>query len=280
MTQFPPMDDDRLGATGGGPRPAYPIESVDNALKLLGMFRKRQLVRVSEAGDALGIARSTAHRLLAMLQYHGFVRQDPLSKAYVAGQALLDLGLAAVQGLDIRALARPELERLSRELEETAHLVVLEGRFATTIDSVESTRALRVGARTGVAEPCHCTAPGKALLAELPAHELRALLGNAVLESPTPRAIARLDELERELAQVRELGFATSFEESEAGVSTVAAAIPEPALLPRAAIGISAPSFRLTSKETARVAAAVVESAHAVVARATPALGVSVPAVG
>ena len=61
------MDDDRPGEAGRGhgPRPTYPIESVDNALKLLGMFRKRQLVRVSEAGDALGIARSTAHRLLA-----------------------------------------------------------------------------------------------------------------------------------------------------------------------------------------------------------------------
>ncbi|MCC6222864.1 MAG: IclR family transcriptional regulator [Thermoleophilia bacterium] len=276
MTQVPPNDHDRPERVPGshGPRPAYPIESVDNALKLLGMFRRRQLVRVSEAGDALGIARSTAHRLLAMLQYHGFVRQDPLSKAYVAGQALLDLGLAAVQGLDIRTLARPELERLSRELEETAHLVVLEGRAALTIDSVESTRALRVGARTGVADPCHCTAPGKALLAEFAGHELRSLLGDGPLETPTPRAIARLDELERELEQIRELGFAASFEECEPGVSAIAAAIPEPALLPRAAIGISAPSFRLTSKETARVAAAVVEAAHAVVARTGPALGV------
>ncbi len=266
-------DPRRDGGPSPGPRPTYPIESVDNALRLLGMFRRRQLVRVSEVAEALGIAPSTAHRLLAMLQYHGLVRQDPLTKAYAAGQALLDLGLAAAQGLDVRSLARPELERLSRELEETVHLVVLEGRSAFTIDSVESTQALRIGAPAGMAEPCHCTASGKALLAELPAFELHTLLGGTRLETPTPRAIGRLADLERELEQVRARGYATSFEESEPGIAAVAAVIPEPALLPRAAIGVSAPSFRLTRKEASRVGAAVLETARAVAGRAAPPAG-------
>src|SRR3989304_2778542 len=245
MTQLPPADDSLPEDVARRPRPAYPIESVDNALKLLGMFRKRKLVRVSEAADALGIARSTAHRLIAMLQYHGFVRQAPLTKAYVAGRALLDLGLATVQGLDVRAAARPELERLSREVEETVHLLVLDGRTALCIDSVESTRALRIGARTGIVVPAHCTAGGKALLAELTHEALRDLLGSVRLEAPTARTLARLADLERDFERIRERGYATSFEEIEPGVAAVAAVLRSPVLHPPAAIAVSAPRRRI-----------------------------------
>ena len=63
--------------------PQYPIESVDNALRLLLLLGEQPQVRLSEASRYLGVASSTAHRLLAMLAYRGFVRQDPVSKAYL-----------------------------------------------------------------------------------------------------------------------------------------------------------------------------------------------------
>ena len=56
--------------------PAYPITSVDNALKLLLTFRDRPQLALSDASAYLGVAHSTAHRLLAMLAYHDFVRQE------------------------------------------------------------------------------------------------------------------------------------------------------------------------------------------------------------
>src|SRR6266704_6869809 len=99
--------------------PAYPIASVDNALRLLMLFRDTPRVRLSEASEHLGVAHSTAHRLMAMLAYHGFVRQEPGSRAYVAGPALVEIGLAAVRELDIRLHARPVLESLAASLRET-----------------------------------------------------------------------------------------------------------------------------------------------------------------
>ncbi len=57
------------------PRPAHPISSVDNALRLLVILRDREEIRVSEASTEFGVARSTAHRLLAMLHSHGLVEQ-------------------------------------------------------------------------------------------------------------------------------------------------------------------------------------------------------------
>src|SRR5437763_16212817 len=68
-------------------RPAYPIASVDRALRLLLLVAQRSRLRLSEASEALGVAPSTAHRLLAMLVFHDLVRQED-RYAYVPGPAL------------------------------------------------------------------------------------------------------------------------------------------------------------------------------------------------
>src|SRR6516225_9220993 len=110
------------------------------------LLRSQPRVRLSEASEHLGVALSTAHRLMAMLAYRGFVRQAPDSRAYLAGPALVEIGLAAVRQLDIRRQARPVLEGLAAALGETVHLAALEGRNVRYLDAVESSRALRVAA--------------------------------------------------------------------------------------------------------------------------------------
>jgi DNA-binding IclR family transcriptional regulator len=116
--------------------PKYPIESVDNALRLILALRKTPLLRVRQASAELGVAPSTAHRLLAMLRHRGFVEQDLGTRAYRAGPALTEVGLSALQELDFRRVARPQLERLVAELDETAHLTVLRGTNVLFVDGV------------------------------------------------------------------------------------------------------------------------------------------------
>ncbi|UGS34402.1 IclR family transcriptional regulator [Capillimicrobium parvum] len=225
-------------------RPAYPIESVDNALRLLLTYRDRTAIRVSEAGEAMGVAPSTAHRLLAMLQYHGFVTQDEQSRAYLAGPALVDLGLAVVGRMDIRDAARPHLEALCRDVGETVHLAVLRDNEVLFVDSVETTKAVRVGSRTGETMPAHCTSIGKALLAELPADRLRELYPTPRIKGRTEKSISTRARLERELEDIRAVGYATNFGESESELSAVGMAI-QGAVGTRAAVSISAPVSRL-----------------------------------
>src|SRR4029079_13414807 len=157
------------------PKRNYPVESVDRALALLLLLRDRKSMSVSEASRAVGVGPSTAHRLLAALQYRGFVAQDLTTKAYGPGPVLLELGLSVVRGLDIRAQARPLMEALVREVGETAHLAILRGSDILFIESVESDKALRVANRAGMTLPAHATAAGKALLANLSPAELTAL---------------------------------------------------------------------------------------------------------
>jgi DNA-binding IclR family transcriptional regulator len=236
--------------------PAYPIASVDNALRLLVLFRDRPRVRLSEASEYLGVAHSTAHRLMAMLAFHGFVRQEPDSRAYVAGPVLTEIGLAAVRELDIRLHARPALEQLAAALGETAHLAVLEGDTVRYLDAVESPRALRVAARTGTTLAANCTASGKALLAELPDAEVTALFpGQAALTALTGRSITTRPRLLAELQRVRERGCAVNIEESEDGVASVAVAVHGPRLAPAAALAVSGPVSRLTGEVIGRIEA-------------------------
>ena len=71
--------------------PPYPIQSVDYALQLLLILKRDGVLRVSEAAAELGVARSTAHRLISMLRFRGFVEQAR-DRTYRAGSAFADLG--------------------------------------------------------------------------------------------------------------------------------------------------------------------------------------------
>lgn len=239
-------------------KPAYPIESVDNALKLLLLFRDQETIRVSEASEALGVARSTAHRILAMLQYHGFAVQDPSTKAYKTGPALRDIGLAAIRRLDLRSVARPYLERLRDTVGETAHLVLLQGTNVMFLDCAESAKALRIVSRTGMTMPAHCTSVGKALLAELSTEQLRQLFPRNSLVGLTSCSITSRAMLEADLARIRELGYSTNREEGEVGVASVGAVVPDAHRHPPlAAISVAAPVVRMDEERMRQVAKAV-----------------------
>ena len=260
----PDSDSEERSSDSGVPGPAgprYPIDSVGNALKLLLMLRERPAIGVSEASRHLGVARSTAHRLLAELAHHGFVQQVPDTRTYTAGPALVEVGLAALRESDVRVTARPFIEELVRELDETVHLVTLRGAQVLFVDCVEGTRALRAASRTGTELPAHCTAGGKALLAEFPAEHVRELYPGKRLEQMTPNSIGTLPALLAELADVGERAYAVNHEESEAKLRAVAVAIKDARGHARAAITLAAPDHRLTPAMEAGIAASMRKTA-------------------
>jgi IclR family transcriptional regulator, acetate operon repressor len=237
-------------------RPDYVLGSVDNALRLIWLLRDRGALRVSEAAEALDTSRSTAYRLLAMLEYHRFAQQDPETKIYAAGPGLLEVGLSVLGSIDIRAVARPALEQLVEDVEETVHLVTLHGSSVLFLDSVETPRSVRVGARVGNVMLAHCTASGKAILAQLKPEQLHQLYPKERLTQMTPRSLLTLRELEAELDAIRTRGYATNFGESEADVAAVAVAIGGQPGNRRASVTVSAPIGRLDRDRVEEIAAA------------------------
>lgn len=239
-------------APASGSRPQYPIESVDNAMQILLLLGERSELRLTEVAKYLGVASSTAHRLLAMLQYRGFIRQDSRSKVYVPGSALTGVAFSILQRFDVRQQLRPFLEELNRETGETVHLGVLDGATVRFIDAIESPRAVRVASRLGRSMPAHCTSTGKAMLTALSTEQLHQLYPEEELSGLTEHSVRSRSELEKEIAVIRRRGYATSSEESEEGVSSVAVAFPElPSL--RLAFNTAVPVGRISRTDVKRV---------------------------
>lgn len=233
---------------------SYPIESVGTAAQVLLMLRDKPSLRVAAVAQELGVARSTAHRMLTTLQEAGLLRQDEATKEYRAGPALVQLAVAVIGATDIRAEAKLALERLASITGETAHLLTLEGTETVFLDGVEGRHVIRAASRIGQRGAAHASAAGKTLLAFLTPEELRTRYPSARLRGGTELAPRTRAELEEALEEVRRQGYATNFSESEPDLTAVAAAIPDRNGVPRFALSVSGPAQRLGTDVSAIVA--------------------------
>src|ERR1700754_3576623 len=239
------------------------LTSVDNALWLLQLVAERQELRVSEAADLLGVARSTAPRLLSALRRRDFLMQDRPNGVYRPGPALHAIGMVAISRLDIRRIAQPVLEQLRDKTQETASLAVIEGTMIRFVECYEGTSTVRIGSRAGVVRYAHASAVGKAILAALPDSEIERRYPGEELPAPMPASITSRHELMRELTQIRRQGYALNWEESSDGVAAVAVAVRDASGIPLASISVAVPSMRLGSIAGIRALAPdVLESAE------------------
>ncbi|HJQ48100.1 MAG TPA: IclR family transcriptional regulator [Amycolatopsis sp.] len=237
-----------------------PISSVDNALRLLLLLNARGQLRVVDVAESLGVARSTAHRLVTALLQRGFATQDA-RKVYRPGPALLQLQ-NPINSPDARAATHAYLERLNREVGETCHLAVLEGNGIRFLDCVESPEVPRVGSRVGMLLAAHTTSIGKALLAELSATEFLALYPRG-LPAARGSEIAGRARLRRQLTTIRQRGYAVNSREADPGIKAVGACLRGADGKALAGIGVACPTNRCPDSRIPQLAEAVIRAAEA-----------------
>ncbi|WP_040164073.1 IclR family transcriptional regulator [Microbacterium gorillae] len=225
-------------------RPAYVMTSVDHALRLIQLLRDTGGLRVSDAARELGVAASTAHRLLSMLVYRGFAVQDD-DRGYAPGPAL---GAAPSQlpwARALRDLLVPHMELLSGRVGETVNLMVRVGGNVRFLASEESANLLRVSDRTGAVLEAHQASGGKAILAELERSELERLYrSRAAAIAGDHLDTTRFTALLRELEQIRARGHSENREATEAGVCAVGCALHDVRGRAVAAFTVSFPTTR------------------------------------
>ena len=244
-------------------RPGGLIGAVENVLRLLRLFEDHEMIRVNQVARDMGLSRSTVHRMLATLSYHQFVEQDDLSRAYRPGPVLVDIGLSVVSKLDLVQLSHSFLVDLRDQTGETAHLgIVRDGVNILYLDSVESEQVVRTGSRVGRILPAHATATGKVLLADRPDAEVAALYPAGVPAGPTPRAVTSVAELLEQLAEVRRLGYAVNYGESETDVAAVAVPVRDKRGHLRCALVVTGPLSRVDDEWVKTAAAASLQVAR------------------
>jgi len=242
-----------------------PIQSLDRGLRLLlEVGAAGRPVSLGELTDLLGINRSSVYRLANTLTMRGFFSQSPETKAYTLGPAIWQLASQMRQSNPLLQVAREHVAALVEQTSETAHLAVREEDRVVFLDYALTNHVVGVSVGSGRMEPLHCTALGKALIADFDPGQLRELFGPGPLRAYTPKTIGSIRDLADECENVRQRGFAVDDIEFREGVRCVAASIRDFDGRVVAAIGISAPSSRLTKRRLSEVGPQVKAAADAV----------------
>jgi IclR family transcriptional regulator, KDG regulon repressor len=198
-------------------------QTLDRALRILGYVGEKPR-RIGEIAEFLDVHHSTALRFLHTLRKHGFVHEMP-DHRYRLGSAMFRLGFQALDGIELRSVARPFMEKLGAAVGETVHLGALEDGGVVYIDKVEADHRVRLVSRIGAVGAIHATGVGKGILAFLPEDKRHALLELRELKKFTNNTLTTVEALEADLARSRERGYALDDEENEPGIHCVSAPI-------------------------------------------------------
>lgn len=229
------------------------IQSVERAVDVLELFIKSNQQRsLKEISEELSLSKSTVHGIIKTLEHRGFLQQNETDARYKLGLKLFELGNAVFADLDVRMLAKPIMNKMVGELQETIHLVSFDQNEAIYVEKMDGLQALRIYSQIGKRAPFHCSGVGKAILAYQTEKEARRLLNQDELRSFTAHTMTTIDQVIDHLKDVRNLGFAIDDEEMEIGLRCIAAPIFNHRGEAVAAISCSAPTFRMSGEQFER----------------------------
>ena len=241
---------------------AYRVQVMDRTFRILDVLAEQnQEMGATELSERLRLHKSTAHRLLMVLERNRFIEKNPETAKYRLGWRLFELGTLAVSRLNLHNLAKPCLERLVEMTGETAHVGVLRGGELISIINVEGSRNVRTPTTVGQRSPVYCTSQGKAIVSHLPAPLAAQILRSVRLTPFTQNTITRISHLKAEFAKVRARGYAIDDEECEEGLRCVGAPVFNHSGDVFAAISIAGPAYRVGGQRLKHMIAAVVSAA-------------------
>ena len=235
--------------------PQY-VPALRKGLALLELLADHGSMSLAQVERESGLNRTMAYRLLRVLGELGYVEHDPVRHQFGLGARLLGLGAATAERMTLAEIARPCLEAVRSELQETVTLGILAGNQVIYLGILPGAATPDLAAPMSLRDAAHSTAVGKAILAFLPetqrASRLAAL---APLPAITPATIVDPQALDLDLAQTRERGYALEDEENTPGARGVAVPVLDVRGLPVAALALAGPADRIDLGRADRMAA-------------------------
>lgn len=226
------------------------VKTLLKGLELLDVVAQaNRPMSVSEIASEFDMDIGTMHRFLNTFVRKRYIEQDPYTKQYFLGAKILQLGRMFFEQHRIYDLAREQMFELSGICCETVQLSVISAiPCAILVDEIKGTDATSVSYPVGTQLPVHCSAPGKVMLAMNDEHVRQRIIEKINFEAHTRSSIRKRKDLEKELEQVIQTGWACENSEFTDGVHAIAAPICNVHEQPVAAISIVCPVFRCDQK--------------------------------
>jgi IclR family pca regulon transcriptional regulator len=226
------------------------VQSLERGISVLRSFDADNASQtLSDVAKRTGLTRATARRLLLTLTTLGYASTD--GRNFTLTPSVLDLGYAYLSSLNIQQIAQPFLEELSNEVHESSSISVLDGSDVVYVARIPTSRIMTIALGIGTRLPAHCTSMGRVLLAELSGEQLSERLA-VPIEGRTEFTITDPVELERELARIREQGWALIDQELEIGLRSIAAPLRDSSGRAIAAMNVSTHAGRTDVDEIHR----------------------------
>ncbi|HEX7072499.1 MAG TPA: IclR family transcriptional regulator [Hyphomicrobiaceae bacterium] len=220
--------------------------ALNKALAVLeAITAQSQPIGLPDLSARLALPRQTVHRILVQLEEAGLIVRDPQRDRFSVGPRLSTLALNALQTHNQSAPIRAVLQQLVDDIEETCNVGVLDGLDFLYLERIECHWSLRVHLQAGSRVPAHCTSGGKVMLAHLDETVRAKLFRNISLKAYTSTSITRVSDLEADLAQVRERGYAVNNQEFTVGIIGVAVPVADRHGRVLAALAVHGPAPRL-----------------------------------
>jgi len=204
----------------------YKAPIVKKALRILkAVANTNQGMRISDISSQLDISKSTVHGITVALEEQGALKRDSITKRYVIGLTLIELGKMANAKIDLIKIARPHMEELMEQCQETVFLGLRNENKIIIVDSVESKKDFKITSPIGTSMPLLAGSAGKVFLAQMKPEEAKNLLFSNTLTQFTSRTLTSPEAYFNRLEQIRKNGYATDEEEYISGVCAIAAPI-------------------------------------------------------
>jgi len=239
------------------------VQSVSRALAILSRLAEHdEGLSLTNISRELTLAPSTAHRLLTTLQHERFVRFNDAKGIWQIGVQAFVVGSHFLSSRDLVTVARPHMEQLMELSGETTNLAMADQGEIVYLSQVECRQLMRTLARPGARIAMHCSAVGKALLAQMPKADVSRILRNRGLPKVTERTITTMACLQADLDAVRAQGYAMDDEEHAVGLRCIAVPVFDETGGIVAAVSLSGPKVRIPEARIDDLAAMVIDTGH------------------
>jgi DNA-binding IclR family transcriptional regulator len=235
--------------------------ALQNGIQVLQTFtREEPILGVSEIARRVGLHKSTVSRILATLEEATLVERHPTSGRFRLGVGVIALASPMLANLDLRRVARPFLEGLTRTTRETTGIVIWSEGAALSVEQIASPQRVKHTLPLGTQFREHASASVKVFLAESSPEEVQKVLDQG-LKRYSDHTVGDPDEYLEDLQRIRKRGYAVNDGETSLEEVGIAAPVRDHRDRTVAAVLLSAPRYRTSSERIEELGTLVKQAA-------------------